>query len=293
MGARPQVPAPAAAKRRQERRRPARSSHAIAPIRFVLTVAADCAEETDQRLCNRLDPTMNKRHFATSLALLPLLGTTGCSVFSGADTGLAGVDDLLGWIERVHVESEMSKERAHAAIDALRTIAATNFAGDPVAAYAELTQTIDHSLTQANALRSAVQSMKNTAEPVFERWSSDLLSFTSAQMRQRSQTRLENTRSRYRSILAAVEPAVTSYDAFNNGLRDMQLFLGNDFNRQSVDEIRDDVRGLTNLTGELDRRFDQSLLAAQDYIDSASLPAAAEPAPAPSGAAPNGKPAGR
>ena len=229
---------------------------------------------------------MNKRNLARSLVVLPLLGAAGCGVFSGPDTGLSGVDDLLGWIERVHVESEMAKERSHAAIDALRTIAATNFAGEPLAAYNELTQTIDRSLTQANALRTAVQSMKDTAEPVFERWSNDLLAFTSAQMRQRSQARLESTRARYRSILAAVEPAVSSYDAFNNGLRDVQLFLGNDFNQQSVTEIRDDVRGLTTLTGELDRRFDASLLAAQDYIDSASLPMATEPAPEPGGAAP-------
>lgn len=236
---------------------------------------------------------MNRRNIATSLTMvLPLAFTGGCGAFSG-DSSLTRVDDLVTWIERVHVESEMSKQKAHSAIDALRAIAATEFRGDPVTAYTELSQTIDTSRTQANALRQAVRTMREAAEPLFDRWSSDLLSFSSPQMRQRSQVRLEETRSRYRAILSAVQPAMTSYDAFNNSIRDVQLFLGHDFNRASVGQIRDDVRALTTMTGELDRRFEASLVAAQDYIDASALPMTAAPSAAPGGAAPRAENQGR
>src|SRR5262249_6264441 len=133
----------------------------------------------------------------------------------------------------------------------------------------------------ARDLRSSVEPMKAAAGPVFEKWNTDLLSFTSPGMRQRSQARLEETRDRYQAIVVAVEPAESSLDTFNLGLRDIALFLGHDFNSQSVFAIQDDVRTLTDMAAELDTRLGNSLTAAQAYVQSSSLPVAAPDATPP------------
>ena len=91
------------------------------------------------------------------------------------------------------------------------------------------------------------------------------------------------TRGRYDAIVAAVEPAQVSLDAFNKGLRDHALFLSNDFNPASLAALKDDVKNLSNLASSLDKQFDECLLATRAYIETAALPVrvvAAAPEPA-------------
>jgi hypothetical protein len=223
---------------------------------------------------------MERRSLVLALALAPVAGLLSCAS-SSPSSGLARVDDLVGWIERVHVESELARQRSHEAIDALRAIVSPAFSGNAIASYTEFTQKLRASEDQASQLHASVTAMKSAAEPVFERWSGDLLAFTNAQLRQRSQQRLEETRARYRNILATIEPALISYETFNIGLRDVSLFLGNDFNAAAIADIADDVRTLTASVGELDGRFDKSLEAARAYLATAALPEMATPQAAP------------
>jgi hypothetical protein len=196
-------------------------------------------------------------------------------LFSEEKQGPASVDDLVGWVERVHVESELARDKVHAAIGALQAIARQDLKSDAVTAFQEFEKTIAECEKSARDLRSCVEPMQEAAGPVFEKWNRDLLSFTSPGLRQRSQARLEETRDRYQSIVVAVEPAQSALDTFNLGLRDIALFLGHDFNSQSVFAIQDDVRTLTDMAAELDTRLGNSLSASAAYVQSAALPVAA------------------
>ena len=227
---------------------------------------------------------MNRRNWLL-IAFLSA-GITGCAafkeIFKKDEGGPGQVSDLVGSIERVYVNSELSKEKAHAAVAALRTLASAEYKGDALSAYAAFIAAIDVSEAQAEELRENVEDMQDAADPVFEQWFDDLKAITNVEMRQRSRNRLLTTRERYDAIVAAVEPALRAYDAVNQSLRDHALFLGNDLNPDSVSEIRGEVRALTGRTEELDREFDACLQAAREYVDSAALPtisAADEPDP--------------
>jgi len=216
--------------------------------------------------------------------VLPLLGTASCGLFSEEAARPSKVNDLVSWIERVHVESELSREKVHAAAGALRAIARQDFQSDALSAFKEFSRVIDQSERQAMKLRSTIEPMKAAASPVFEQWSNDLVSFTSSGMRQRSQARLDTTRAKYQSIVAAVEPAQSTLDSFNLGLRDIALFLGNDFNATSVTAIQDDALALAKLAADVDGRLEQSLIAAEEYVQSSALPTATPLGATPPGA---------
>lgn len=188
-----------------------------------------------------------------------------------SDDGLVQVDDLLTRIEKVHVESVLAKERSQAAMDALRVMVATDFGGDPAASLNDLMASIDASEKQANELRKAVGPMKKAADVVFEEWTADLEDFTSEKLRRRSLNRLEATRERYEAIVAAVEPAMSSYDAFNTGLHDHALFLSHDFNSGAVSMIEGEVRALATQGQDLTVKLDACLVAAQAYVRATAL----------------------
>ena len=73
---------------------------------------------------------------SAALALLPALGLlSGCAMFSNQVAGVRQVDDLVGRVERVHLETELSKTRVRDALEHLHTIVDDDFVGDPFVAF--------------------------------------------------------------------------------------------------------------------------------------------------------------
>lgn len=216
---------------------------------------------------------MNSFHRARSFALvLPLLaGLAACVSGTKQSAGLRQVDDLLGRIERVQAETLLARQKSAAALAALRTLVDPDFAGDPRAGFAAFAQAIDESERQAKALRGGVLPMKSAAETLFARWNRDLDAFQNVQMRERSQTRLEETRRRYDAIVATADPVLWSYDAYNATLRDHALFLGHDLNAAAVDALADGIDELEEQLEDLDERFGACERSAIEYVRSSAL----------------------
>lgn len=204
----------------------------------------------------------------TTFAIAALsLGLAGCNSTSRQSAGLQQVDDLLSRIERVHVETELSKARLRTAVESMHALVSPDFAGDPVQSYSGFVAALEASEKQAVALRRAVDPMKRVAEPFFVDWQMQLENFANPTMRERSQVRLNETRRRYNAIVAAVDPALAAYDSVNIGMSDCATFLGRDFNPSAVGMIRQDAHHVTGRAGRLDGLFDQCLEATRAYVE--------------------------
>jgi hypothetical protein len=215
------------------------------------------------------------------LAAAFLLVTSSCSglgVGVKHDSGLVEVDELLGHVERVQVESAVSKERGYAALEKLRVLLAPEFRGDPAVAHVELVAAIEASEDQAESLQDAVKPLRKTGEKVFAQWTANLESFGNLAMRQRSQERLEETRRRHDAILAAAVSAQLAFDAYNGDLRDHALFLEHDFNATSVAMIAPELEGLRARGKELGRRLDACAAACDAYVEFSAPSGQLEPA---------------
>jgi ElaB/YqjD/DUF883 family membrane-anchored ribosome-binding protein len=222
------------------------------------------------------------------LAVPFLVLAAGCSTFEvlgiSHKDGLEQVDELLTCVERVQVDSAVSKERSQAALEALRTLIAPEFRGDPVTAHQQFVAAVEQSEEQAEALQDDARPLRKTAESVFARWTEDLESFGNLAMRQRSQERLEETRRRYDAIMSAAVAAQLAYDAFNGDLGDHALFLEHDFNATSVGLASQELDGLKSRARELAKRLDACIAACQAYVEfsapRAEVPGASTNAPA-------------
>jgi hypothetical protein len=206
----------------------------------------------------------------------PVLATALFALASCAGTtekaeSVQRVDDLLAHVECVQVDSVVSKEASRAALDQLDAICSPTFAGDAKDGYAQLLDKIQTSEKQARKLRGSMEPMRMSAESVFRQWTADLESFGSTRMRQRSQTRLDETQARYRNLYATAQSALIAYDAFNGDLRDHALFLSHDMNASAVAELAGDVKVLRDVLLELDGRMDACAAAARAYVEAAAL----------------------
>ena len=211
-----------------------------------------------------------------SIAVLLALaaGLSACASSTKQNTGLGQVNDLLGRIERVHVETQLSQEAMRAALTKLHVIIKPGFRGDPLVGYSEFLAAFKHSEEREQQLLASSSQMKDAAEPFFTRWLRDLKGYSSPDMRLRSRARLTQTRERFEAIVAVLEPTLFEYHQVNTMLRDHALFLGHDFNPSAVADIRDQVQAVTAMATQLDQRFEDCFAAARDYADATALPKA-------------------
>jgi hypothetical protein len=209
------------------------------------------------------------RSYASALSLW--IVAAACAGTSERSASLAQVDALLTRIERVQAETAVAKDAAHAAMSDLITLVSPGFQGDAAKAFAKYVASMEASEEQGETLRDATEPMADTAEDLFHRWTKDMESFGNSRMRQRSQVRLDETRTRYQGIVGATQAAQIALDTFNDDLRDNALFLQNDLNAASVASLRSDVRELKGQLDSLDLRFDATVAAARAYVESAAL----------------------
>ncbi len=227
---------------------------------------------------------MRQIHILSSFALALTVGLASCANLSGVfavnetNGGPSRVEDLITRVERVHVECEVSREHVRESVAALRSVLDASQA-DPATAFTQFQRAITNSEKQAKALRASFGPMKRAASPFFEQWSNDLESFRSTELRQRSQERLAETRLRFDSIVASVEPTQAVFDSFNAILADRVLFLGHDFNSSSISVVRSEYETLEQLAVELVGRLDQGMSLTRDYVLQASPPIQLEGVP--------------
>lgn len=214
------------------------------------------------------DPT-TVRPFASVLCALAL--AAGCAGPSERSESVEQVDELLTRIERVQAETAVAKDAVHAALDELCRIVSPGFQGDAAAEFAKFIAASERSEEQGETLRDVTEPMQEAASDVFQRWTKDMEAFGNSRLRQRSQTRLDETRTRFQGIVGATQAAQISLDAFHDDMRDLALFLRHDLNSAAVASIRTDVRALNEQIRDVDTRFDATVAAARAYVESAAL----------------------
>ncbi len=213
--------------------------------------------------------TSTVRSFVAALAACAAF--TACAGKTQRSQSVQQVDELLTHIERVQVETAVAKDAAHAVLSDLCALVSPSFKGDAAPAFAEFMESAELAEQQGDVLSKSVEPMQRAADELFHRWTKDLENFGNTRMRQRSQARLDETRTRYQSILGATQAAQIALDAYNNDLKDHALFLRHDLNATSVETIRGDVRLLNEQIQDLDKRFDATTAAARAYVESAAL----------------------
>ena len=198
-----------------------------------------------------------------------------CASGSSQQGAPAQVDELVTWIERVHVEAESGRVAIQDAYERMNALATGRFGqGTAVASYARFVQSIDVTDQQAKRFRDVVGPMQTAAKPVFEQWQKGIASISGDRLRQLSEMRLAVTKERYDAIAKVAVPAQQKFDAYAKSLRDVATFLAHDLNASALDEVQNEVKLVGQNARDLDRDLQGCMDAARSYVEQAALPAA-------------------
>ena len=139
---------------------------------------------------------------------------------------------------------------------------------DNRAAYKELQKALKKSEKSATSVVSEVQKMQEAADTYFASWESSMAEFSSDEMRQRSEQRMNDTRERYDGILTAGRETGDAFAPFVTQLKDQILFLGYDLNPSAIADLKGDAEKLNGQAKDVFEGVDATIETAEGYRDS-------------------------
>lgn len=218
-------------------------------------------------------------HLSTSVLAVPVLVVcAACAGMPGfmpsSNDGSATfvqVDDLMSRVERVHVDCELASEKVREATGTLHAMCSPDFDGEPAVAHETLIAAIQASERQAEDLQRDYDRMTRSGDKVFAQWQDNLEEYSSEVMRDASAKRMNATRARYDAVVAAVGPALETYRGFNATLRDHALYIGTDFNEESLGLVEQEIRMVLRRAEAMTAEFERCKEACQTYVKKSAI----------------------
>jgi len=134
--------------------------------------------------------------------------------------------------------------------------------GDLEREYRRLNREYERSVDRAEAVSERIEAVESVAEDLFDEWEKELERYSRADLRARSRELLEQTRTRYGSMIRAMRRAERTIEPVLQAFEDQVLFLKHNLNSMAVDAIRGEL-------GEIEAETENLLAAMRESIEEA------------------------
>jgi len=167
-----------------------------------------------------------------------------------AQQGHKETDRLIKKAESMQKDLETATAQVHKTMDYYNNIMKGGDA-DTRKLYKDLTKAIEDSGKRAANVSKRVEEMEAEAHLFFGEWTQSLQEITSADLKKRSQDRLNQTRVHFGEILSAGRRAGAVFGPFIGSLKDQVVYLGYDLNASAVASLSEDAKKLNAQADEL------------------------------------------
>jgi sugar-specific transcriptional regulator TrmB len=116
-------------------------------------------------------------------------------------------------------------------------------------AYEKLNAEYEDSENAAKKVSDRINAVESVAGALFDEWEDELKLYKNADMRESSKRKLQDTKTRYREMLASMHRAERSMEPVLRSFRDNVLFLKHNLNAQAIGSLREEF---STLKGEID-----------------------------------------
>lgn len=196
--------------------------------------------------------------------------------FSACDTAYLATMEKMGYAKRDILSSRVKSAR-DAQEDAKKEIQSTleQFGkvvsyegGDLESTYKKLRGELESSEDSAAAVRKKIADVESVADALFSEWEQELGQYSSAELRRKSQTKLTQTKGRYKDMLAAMKRAEQRIDPVLRPLRDQVLYLKHNLNARALAAIKGELVKVDAQVDQLVKDMNRSIAEADKFIQS-------------------------
>lgn len=195
---------------------------------------------------------------------LPLLSACQSTYYSAMEqVGVHKRDILVDRVDNAKESQQEAQEQFASALEQYRAVVSFN-GGELEELYNRLNAEYEDSEAAAEEVSGRIEKVEDVAEALFAEWEEELNLYTSTSLRRQSERQLNQTRSRYKSLIRAMKRAEARMQPVLSALQDNVLFLKHNLNARAIgalkgelEDIRQDVdlmiKEMTTAIQESDR----------------------------------------
>ena len=194
---------------------------------------------------------LRSRLFTAILGLVTLALVGGCSsVKYGAmeKVGLHKRDIMVDRVEDARDSQTEAQEQFQSALEQFDSVVKLEDT-DLKQAYDKLNKEYEKSVAVAEKVSSRIEKVEDVADALFAEWQDELEEYQSESLRRSSKEKLNETRFRYKEMLASMHQAEQSMEPVLKIFHDNVLFLKHNLNAQAIGSLQGEFK---NLKGEID-----------------------------------------
>jgi hypothetical protein len=181
--------------------------------------------------------------------------------------GIEKRDILVDRVEEARDAQDSASEQFASALDQFRST--VNFdGGDLEEIYDRLNTEYESSATEAEEVTERIDAVENVAEDLFREWEAELDQYTRADLRRSSASLLNDTRKRYKQLMATMRRAESSMDPVLTAFNDQVLFLKHNLNAKAIGALRNELDSIERDTARLIEQMQIAIAEANEFIDS-------------------------
>ncbi|MFA5496012.1 MAG: DUF2959 domain-containing protein [Porticoccaceae bacterium] len=203
-----------------------------------------------------------------SAALLLVLLLTACqsAYYNALEKGGIHKRDLF--VDRIEDVKDAQVDGQKQFRTALEQFQYTvNFRGGELEeAYKRLNAEYQASEKAAGRIRNRIKAVESVSKALFDEWEDELRLYTSDSLRRQSKGQLDDTRKRYKELLAIMKKAEQSLAPVLNTLRDNTLYLKHNLNAQAITALQNEFGTISNDINRLIHDMEEAIAASDRFI---------------------------
>jgi hypothetical protein len=132
--------------------------------------------------------------------------------------------------------------------------------------YEALKKDYERSAAKAEEVHKRIRDVETVAQDLFKEWEEEIGQMSSETLRSNSRTQLQETRSRYNDLHAALKQAEKTMDPVLVAFRDHVLYLKHNLNAQAIASLKGEATNIQTDITKLIAEMNKAIARADEFI---------------------------
>ncbi|MGG7055178.1 DUF2959 domain-containing protein [Nitrosomonas sp. ANs5] len=209
---------------------------------------------------------MNNLKHIGILFLVILLAACSSMYYSGLEKiGIPKRDVLVYRVEKARDTQEATKEQFKSALEQFTVV--TNYkGGDLESLYKKLNREYEASASKAREVRTRIVDIEDVSAALFKEWEQEIAQYSSATLKQSSQSKLDATRTHYKQLISAMKNAEARIQPVLTVFNDQVMYLKHNLNAQAITSLKNELGVLQSDVSSLIASMEKSIEEANTFI---------------------------
>jgi len=211
-----------------------------------------------------------KKHLIFIATIFILSGCQSAYYSTLEKAGFHKRDILVERVGKARDAQQEGKDQFKSALEKFSSV--LNFKGGELEdKYNQLNDEYEDSEDAAEDVRDRIDAVESVAEALFEEWEEELTQYSNASLKQDSQAKLRNTRSRYKKLITAMRRAEKKMDPVLKAFKDQVLYLKHNLNAKAIMSLQKELRSVKSNIAALVKDMEKSIREADTFIKEVGL----------------------